>query len=97
MKAFIESQGVFTIAGDSPYPISRHLLKAYFKTPTPRHEAFNFAQCGLRDILCLESTTDVVKPYSLPRSELQKGTRNMATLGHHDFFDINVPGFSLKF
>ena len=24
-------------------------------------------------------------------------TRNMVTVGHRDFLDINVPGFSLKF
>ena len=29
--------------------------------------------------------------------DLQETTRNMVTVGHRDFFDINVPEFFLEF
>ena len=60
VKAVIEGQSEFTVAGDSAYPITKTLVKSFLKPLTPRHESFNTAQQGLRT-QCTECTFGIMK------------------------------------
>ena len=60
VKAEIEGMGEFTVAGDSPYPISKFVVKAYLNPSTDQKLRYNHAQCGLRS-QCTECVFGVLK------------------------------------
>ncbi len=50
-KPFIERQLQYAVAGDSAYPISRHLMKPYLNPNHPKEVNFNKKLCGLRTVM----------------------------------------------
>ncbi len=61
-KEIMEAQQMFSIAGDSAYPMSRTLLKPFSnaEATTPNHRRFNRLLCGLRTV-CTENIIGVWK------------------------------------